>query len=143
MLCVVSCFSDDCLMSLLSSLCSLPSFLSSCSSWDDGCDLSWRLHLLQFQMCCVLVHIESFCLLNIRYICCLCCYSHRTWAVLLSSGQEWTCLLAFLCSESLINMAPKKRYYALAKAKEVGIFFDYWGNMKHLTQGTSKPIYRG
>ena len=40
-------------------------------------------------------------------------------------------------------MAPKKRYYALAKAKEVGISFDYWDNVKHLTQRTSKPIYRG
>ena len=40
-------------------------------------------------------------------------------------------------------MAPKKKYYALAKAKEVGIFFDYWENVKHLTQETSKPIYRG
>ena len=60
-----------------------------------------------------------------------------------SSGQERTCLLVLLYLESLIDMAPKKRYYALEKAKEVGIFFDYWDNMKHLTQGTSKPIYRG
>ena len=40
-------------------------------------------------------------------------------------------------------MAPKKIYYALAKAKEVGIFFDCWDNVKHLSQGASKPIYRG
>ena len=58
-------------------------------------------------------------------------------------GQEQTYLLALLYSESLINMAPKKRYYAPAKSKKVRIFFDYWDNVKHLTQGTSKPIYRG
>ena len=52
-------------------------------------------------------------------------------------GQLWSRADAFTGAESQINMAPKKRYYALAKAKEIDICFDYWGNVKHLTQGTS------
>ena len=62
------------------SLCSSPSFWSCSlsSAWWPWSVMSWRLHLLvQFQKCCVLVHIESFRLLDILYICCHCCYSHR------------------------------------------------------------------